>query len=170
MKKIGITGESGFIGTVLRETLRLTDAVHIPFQREFFGDRNAMCGFVSQCDAVVHLAAVSRSQDPQAMYETNMRLTACLADAAEQSRNKPHIYFGSTTHEAKDTLYHASKRDGRRLLETSGANTATRSQHFLCRIVSAPMGVLSGILSFRLSASCVPPEKSRKGFPMIPWS
>ena len=121
MKKIGITGESGFIGTVLRETLRLTDAVHIPFQREFFGDRNAMCGFVSQCDAVVHLAAVSRSQDPQAMYETNMRLTACLADAAEQSRNKPHIYFGSTTHEAKDTLYHDSKRDGRRLLETSGA-------------------------------------------------
>ncbi len=55
------------------------------------------------------------------MYETNMRLTACLADAAEQSRNKPHIYFGSTTHEAKDTLYHASKRDGRRLLENSGA-------------------------------------------------
>ena len=70
MKKIGITGESGFIGTVLRETLRLTDAVHIPFQREFFGDRNAMCGFVSQCDAVVHLAAVSRSQDPQAMHSS----------------------------------------------------------------------------------------------------
>ena len=167
MKKIGITGESGFIGTVLRETLRLTDAVHIPFQREFFGDWNAMCGFVSQCDAVVHLAAVSRSQDPQAMYETNMRLTACLADAAEQSRNKPHIYFGSTTHEAKDTLYHASKRDGRRLLETSGAKYG-----YAVTTLFMPncMGVLSGILSFRLSASCVPPEKSRKGFPMIPWS
>lgn len=170
MKKIGITGESGFIGTVLRETLRLTDAVHIPFQREFFGDRNAMCGFVSQCDAVVHLAAVSRSQDPQAMYETNMRLTA----VSRTRRNSPgtnRTFISApprTKQKIRSTMLQSATADV--CWKTAAQNTATRSQHFLCRIVSAPMGVLSGILSFRLSASCVPPEKSRKGFPMIPWS
>lgn len=127
MKRIGITGAEGWIGTHLRETLRLHSEEYVPFRREWFEQKEQLTGFLSRCDAVVHLAAVSRSPNPQEMYATNMRLTAALAEAAADTEPKPHIFFASTTHDAKETPYHASKRDGRKLLEEFGARHGFRT-------------------------------------------
>ena len=59
MLKIGITGQTGFIGTHLFNFLALQkEVVLVPFKDEYFQDSNKLGTFVSECDAVVHLAAM----------------------------------------------------------------------------------------------------------------
>ena len=69
MIKIGVTGQAGFVGNHLYTTLSLDDTVSlIPFERNFFEDPSKLQGFVSQCDAIVHLAAMNRHEDQEVIY------------------------------------------------------------------------------------------------------
>jgi len=72
MIKIGITGQAGFIGTHLSNFLNLKkDEVRlVPFEDRFFTKQYDLEEFVKECDAIVHLAALNRHNDPQAIYET----------------------------------------------------------------------------------------------------
>lgn len=115
---VGITGQSGFIGMHLYASLRLEEDIKlVDFNRGWFESPSLMKSFIESCDCIVHLAAVSRSDDPKSMYDSNMQMVMSLAAAAESSGRNISILFASTTHESRDTLYHASKRDGRKLLE-----------------------------------------------------
>ncbi len=115
---VGITGQSGFIGQNLYNFLGMQrNIARIPFDKDFFLDTIKLQRFVAQCDVIIHLAAVSRHADGQFMYDTNMQLVQQLIDAMNAAGVKPHVLFASTTHESRDGLYHASKRDGRRLLD-----------------------------------------------------
>lgn len=118
MIKVGITGQSGFIGTHLFNTLGLHPNTfeRIPCQDDFFQDEKKLQEFVSQCDAIVHLAAMNRHGDPQVIYETNIRLVKQLIDACEATGARPHILFSSSTQEERDNLYGKSKKEGRELL------------------------------------------------------
>ena len=116
--KIGITGAEGFIGRNFREFLGgHKETVVIPCPKEAFDSATKLRNFVACCDVVVHFAAISRHADAQHMYDTNMGLVRKLITAMEAEEVTPHVLFASTTHAAKDTLYHASKRDGRKLLD-----------------------------------------------------
>ena len=115
---VGITGQNGFIGNHLFNYLnRQSDIELKSFTKEYFNDAAALRWFVASCDVIVHLAAISRHPDGQFMYDANMQLTRQLIAALEAEHATPKILFASTTHENRDTLYHASKRDGLRLLE-----------------------------------------------------
>ncbi|WP_340102826.1 polysaccharide biosynthesis C-terminal domain-containing protein [Rhodohalobacter sp. 8-1] len=118
MKKVGITGQSGFIGTHLANTIRLLpdEFKLIPFEKEWFKNEKALASFVAECDCIVHLAAVNRHGDPQVIYDTNVELVESLIDALETSGTAPQIIFSSSSQEEKDNLYGKSKRDGRRKL------------------------------------------------------
>ncbi|MGN6531098.1 MAG: NAD-dependent epimerase/dehydratase family protein, partial [Ginsengibacter sp.] len=76
MKKIGITGQNGFIGKHLYNTLGLfaNEFERINFKKEFFENDDSLDSFVSECDVIVHLAAMNRHNDPQVIYETNTGL------------------------------------------------------------------------------------------------
>jgi UDP-2-acetamido-2,6-beta-L-arabino-hexul-4-ose reductase len=112
--RIGITGQDGFIGTHLYNFLRVqTDVERIPFLKEYFQDESRLRNFVSQCDVIVHLAGMSRNDDMQLLYDANIELVRKLIDAMDAERVKPHVLFGSTTHEPRGNIYHQSKRDGR---------------------------------------------------------
>ena len=56
MLKIGITGQKGFVGTHLYNTLGLQPEKfeRIPFERSFFDNENVLDAFVNQCDVIVH--------------------------------------------------------------------------------------------------------------------
>ncbi|MCF3107515.1 NAD-dependent epimerase/dehydratase family protein [Niabella sp. CC-SYL272] len=118
MKKIGITGQEGFIGKHLYNTLNLykEEFEVIPFYRNYFDDAMLLDAFVSQCDAIVHLAAMNRHDNPEHIYETNVKLVDLLIDALERTGSKPHVLFSSSSQEEKENRYGQSKKDGRQLL------------------------------------------------------
>jgi UDP-2-acetamido-2,6-beta-L-arabino-hexul-4-ose reductase len=133
MLKIGITGQAGFVGTHLFNTLGLYPAKfsRIPFEDEFFQDNLILENFVSKCDVVVHLAAMNRHNDPQVIYETNIGLVNKLIAACEATSAVPHILFSSSTQEERDNLYGKSKKEGRQLLENWALKTKLNSQGLL---------------------------------------
>lgn len=125
MIKVGITGQAGFMGTHLFNYLGLKkDTITlIPFADDFFNSTAKLEQFVSQCDTIVHLAAMNRHGDPQVIYDTNIALVNKLIAALERTQSKAHVLFSSSTQEERDNLYGQSKRDGRKLL----ANWAKRN-------------------------------------------
>jgi UDP-2-acetamido-2,6-beta-L-arabino-hexul-4-ose reductase len=119
MIKIGITGQAGFVGTHLYNTLGLLPEkfTRMAFEDVFFQNNHILEDFVSQCDVIVHLAAMNRHNDPQVIYETNVELVNKLIDACEETKSTPHILLSSSTQEERDNLYGRSKKKGRELLE-----------------------------------------------------
>jgi UDP-2-acetamido-2,6-beta-L-arabino-hexul-4-ose reductase len=117
--KVGITGQSGFLGTHLYNELGLFpeqfDRVH--FKKSYFNDLSLLANFVEKCDVIVHLAAVNRSTDDDKLYNINVGLVHNLIDVAIQKNVKPHIIFSSSTQEKYDNPYGQSKLEGRRLFE-----------------------------------------------------
>ena len=118
MLRIGITGQSGFVGTHLYNELGLLlDVVRVPFEDDFFQSEVRLQAFVKQCDVIVHLAAMNRHDDLEVLYQTNIVLCKQLITAMEATNSTPHVLFSSSTQEERDNLYGKSKRDGRELLE-----------------------------------------------------
>lgn len=119
MLKIGITGQPGFVGTHLYNTLGLSpnQFERIPFEDAFFSDDKKLKVFVQSCDTIVHLAAMNRHSDPEVLYQTNIGLVRQLIAACEETQATPHILFSSSTQEERDNLYGKSKKEGRKLLE-----------------------------------------------------
>lgn len=115
MLKTGITGQQGFIGTALYRFLdeEAPEVKLIPWKKDYFKNPRTLAAFVAECDVIVHLAGMSRHDDEELLYQVNMELVDKLLEAAGTCATPPHIIFGSTTHEAKGTRYHCSKRDGR---------------------------------------------------------
>lgn len=143
MLKVGITGQSGFIGTHLFNFLGLKkdEIILIPFEDRFFADDDMLRKFVSECDAIVHLAAVNRHGDHEFIYDTNLKLIKKLLEAAgANDRMKPHILFSSSTQEELDNLYGRSKRDGRVLIERWARQNEARFTAFIIPNVFGPFG------------------------------
>ena len=119
MIKVGITGQSGFVGTHLYNTLGLYpgEFERVPFEDDYFVDVERLKTFVKSCDVIVHLAAVNRHTDVHVLYETNMRLVKQLIEAMEATNSRPYVLFSSSIQEERDNEYGRSKSDGRKLLE-----------------------------------------------------
>jgi len=119
MLRIGITGQSGFIGTHLWNTLGLYPDrfAGVAFEDAWFGQKEALEAFVRGCDTIIHLAAMNRHNDPQELYATNIGLVKAIIEACEATGSTPHIIFASSTQEQRDNLYGKSKKEGRLLFE-----------------------------------------------------
>lgn len=118
MIKIGITGQEGFVGTHLYNTLGLFPDRYqrVFYDISFFQDAKKLELFVSQCDVVIHLAAMNRHPDPEILYQTNINLVHQLISALEKTNSKAHVLFSSSSQEEKNNLYGKSKKEGRELL------------------------------------------------------
>lgn len=116
--KIGITGQEGFIGKHLYNTLGLSNDtfVRVDFNKNNFNSPALLDEFVKQCDVIVHLAAKNRHNDPEVIYNTNIELVNKLISSFENTKSKPHVIFSSSTQEEKENSYGKSKKNGRILL------------------------------------------------------
>ena len=142
MIKVGITGQAGFVGTHLFNTLGLSpdSFQRIPFEDAYFQDDKKLKDFVVQCDAIVHLAAMNRHNDPQVIYETNIGLVKQLISACELTKSTPHILFSSSTQEERNNLYGKSKKEGRQLLEKWADENNAQFTGFIIPNVFGPFG------------------------------
>lgn len=118
MKKIGITGQNGFVGKHLYNTLGLfsEEFEKVEFQKNFFDNESQLDDFVSKCDVIVHLAALNRHESEQTIYDTNVGLAHKLVDSLKRTGSKAHVMISSSTQEERDNLYGKSKKEGREAL------------------------------------------------------
>jgi len=133
MKKVGITGQNGFVGQHLYNSLGLSpeEFKRIEFQRDFFDSPNDLDSFVKECDVIVHLSALNRHNDPEVIYQTNIDLVKRLVASMERLDFKGQVIISSSTQEDKDNLYGKSKRQGRELL----AQWAISNQAGFCGMI-----------------------------------
>ena len=118
MKRIGITGQSGFIGTHLAAYVASrNDTELVPFDDSFFQDELRLREFVHDCDVIVHLAAASRMPNEEALYQLNVGLVQQVIDAMEVENVRPLVLFSSSIHEMRDTAYGRAKLEGRKRFE-----------------------------------------------------
>ena len=142
MLKIGITGQAGFVGTHLYNTLGLfpEEFERIDFQKEYFEDPNQLNEFVAQCDVIVHLAAMNRHNDPQVIYDTNIGLVEKLIQSLDQTKSKAHVLFSSSSQEERDNLYGKSKKEGRELMMNWAEKAAGKFTGMIIPNVFGPFG------------------------------
>lgn len=113
--KVGITGQSGFIGTHLADYVtQRADTELIPFEDGYFADMQKLRQFVRSCDVIVHLAAASRMPSEDELYNLNVGLVQQVIDAMESEKVTPLVMFSSSTHETRDTAYGRAKLECRK--------------------------------------------------------
>jgi len=142
MLKVGITGQNGFVGLHLYNTLGLDTEVfeRIHFQRSFFDNDTDLDRFVSKCDVIVHLAALNRHEDQNVIYETNVQLVKKLVASLERTDSAAHIIMSSSSQEEKDNLYGKSKKEGRELLVDWAKNSKGKFSGLVIPNVFGPFG------------------------------
>jgi UDP-2-acetamido-2,6-beta-L-arabino-hexul-4-ose reductase len=142
MLKIGITGQAGFVGQHLFNTIGLQPEKYerILFQRSFFENASELELFVSKCDVIVHLAAKNRHNDPQVIFDTNIDLVSKLISALTNIKSKAQVLFSSSTQEEKGNLYGKSKKEGRELLAAWAKKSGGKATGMIVPNVFGPFG------------------------------
>lgn len=139
--KIGITGQSGFIGTHLKIFLSLQKGYEtVPFKDEFFDNTQDLEQFVQNCDVIVHLAGVNRHASPQYVYDKNVELAQKLVHACEATSAKPHILFASSIQEERDNEFGNAKKKARELFDAWATKSGGISTGMLVPNVFGPFG------------------------------
>ena len=113
---IGITGQNGFIGWHLSQTIKYifpVDFKLIPFDRNFFYDKESLDRFTSNCDCIVHLAGVNRDSDEKNIKKTNIELSVKLIESFERIKFTGKLIFSSSYQEEIKSLYGISKKEAR---------------------------------------------------------
>jgi len=142
MKKIGITGQGGFIGYHLYQTLNIykDEFALVDFKKSYFNEPLKLNNFVSSCDVIIHLAALNRHNEPEVIYETNVSLVKNLVKALERTKSKAHLIISSSTQEERDNLYGKSKKEGRKLLSEWSKQNNSRLSGLIIPNVFGPFG------------------------------
>jgi UDP-2-acetamido-2,6-beta-L-arabino-hexul-4-ose reductase len=143
MKKIGITGQNGFVGYHLYQQIKYTreDFELVDFKRSYFEDEKKLDHFVKQCDVIVHLAAVNRHESIEKLYEINVSLAQRLIDSLNRTAAKPHVIISSSTQEERDNLYGASKKEARNLFSNWSNQTDSSFTGLIIPNVFGPFGL-----------------------------
>lgn len=142
MIRIGITGQDGFVGQHLYNTLGLypEEFERVEYSRNFFENQELLNEFVNKCDVIVHLAAMNRHNDPQIIYDTNIGLVKKLITALDAKEATTHVLFSSSSQEERDNLYGKSKKDGRALLSNWSAASGGKFTGLIVPNVFGPFG------------------------------
>lgn len=113
--KVGITGQSGFVGTNLYNAIGEYPEKYerIPFEDTFWKDESVLRNFVKQCDVIFHLACLVRSSKPSAVYDTNIMLGNQLLNAMIQEDVHPCVLFASSVQEFDENEYARCKKETR---------------------------------------------------------
>jgi UDP-2-acetamido-2,6-beta-L-arabino-hexul-4-ose reductase len=106
--KVLVTGAKGFIGKNLCLSLQAKGYEVFPFDIDSSDDD--LKKYVSEADAIVHLAGVNRPLNPQEFVDGNVNFTKKLLDLVAASGTQAPILFSSSTQAALDNPYGHSKK------------------------------------------------------------
>lgn len=96
MKKILLTGASGFIGSALHEALKKDNEVLVLDRKEVsFDNTEKLISLCKRIDVIVHFGGLTRGTVPE-LVEANVLNTTRLAQSAIQSGRDIHFIFASS--------------------------------------------------------------------------
>lgn len=142
MKRVGITGQSGFIGSHLYNTLSLTKEKYqlVEFKKNYFNDSASLDLFVAECDIIVHLAAVNRHPNAEIIFNDNIKLALKLTESLNRTGSKANVIFSSSTQEESDNVYGRAKKKAREILAKSAKERGTKFTGLIIPNVFGPFG------------------------------
>jgi UDP-2-acetamido-2,6-beta-L-arabino-hexul-4-ose reductase len=108
MKKILVTGASGFIGKNLCVALRRMNCEVLEFNR--LGSPELLAGYAAAADLVYHLAGVNRPKNEAEFTEGNVTLTHTLCRIFERAGRRTPLVLSSSIQAAADNSYGRSKK------------------------------------------------------------
>jgi UDP-2-acetamido-2,6-beta-L-arabino-hexul-4-ose reductase len=143
MLKIGVTGEKGFIGSHLVNTLKLYKTKYelVPFEKNFFKNKKKLIEFIKKCNVIVHLAALNRHKSDKVIVNTNILLVNKLIDALIISKSNVQVIFSSSSQEACQNSYGNSKKNGREKFVEWAKNSNNSFVGMLIPNVFGPFGL-----------------------------
>lgn len=119
MKRVLVTGASGFLGLNLGEALRRRDRDEVRFW-DRSRPREALVQELGGADAVVHLETLYRATDEAEFNEVNALLTRFVVETLEAAGRTIPVIYGSSTQAANESAYGRSKRFAEECLEGYG--------------------------------------------------
>jgi UDP-2-acetamido-2,6-beta-L-arabino-hexul-4-ose reductase len=139
MLNIGITGNSGFIGKNLSLVIKRypTSFNLIKFDKSYFKDLELLNQFVTKCDVIVHLAALSRHPNKGCLYNNNVQITKTLIKVMTDQKVKPYVIFTSSIHDKSNSEYGRSKLFEYNILKSWAQKTKS---NFSCLVLSNVFG------------------------------
>ena len=110
--KITITGQEGFIGYHLYNTLKFNYPSFelLDFEKNSFNDATILDEIISSVDIIVHLAGVNRSENQNDILDKNLFLTKQLLNSIERTKFKGKLIFASSIQCTDDNPYGISKK------------------------------------------------------------
>lgn len=119
--RIFITGAEGFIGKNL--VVRLGECPDFEVIKGIRSDSDDnLRDKLSKADAVIHLAAENRPENPADFVIGNIQLTDTICQLINELGLKVPILFSSSTQATQDNDYGRSKRQAEAIIETYGAS------------------------------------------------
>ena len=121
--KLAITGQEGFIGSHLYNTIRhkRKDIQLVDFSKDFFDKDKSIDSVLNNVDIIVHLAGVNRHDDPSFLYNQNIKLSQKILDSIKRVGFTGHLIFASSTQENEDNPYGNAKKTSRKLFDKESA-------------------------------------------------
>ena len=110
MLRIGITGANGFLAWHFRAFLHSRQNIRVSLaDRSTFADPDKLKAFVSDVDAIAHVAGTNRGSESE-ILEGNLLPARQLVAACETAGVHPHVLFANSTQHARNTAYALAKR------------------------------------------------------------
>lgn len=133
--RIALTGATGFVGRAVLQEIsaglevtalarRVPDdapAAGMRFVQGDLADRTALAALTERAYAVIHVAGLTRTLDPEAFEDVNVLGTQTLIEAARASGVRRFVFVSSlAAREPELSAYGASKRRAEVLVQASG--------------------------------------------------
>ena len=110
--KIVITGQEGFIGYHLYNTLkyRFSSYELIDFKKPYFQNPKHIDKIILNVDAIIHLAGVNRAANEEDILEKNLFMTEELINSIARTGFSGKLLFASSIQQKNDSKYGISKK------------------------------------------------------------
>ena len=101
MKKVTITGASGFVGTALQNMFTQNGYEVIAIQRTQLKDESVLLSIVEGSYAIINLAGANiinrwSEEYKKLLYSSRLDTTKAIVNAIQKSQNKPKIFFSTS--------------------------------------------------------------------------
>jgi len=115
--KLAITGQDGFIGFHLYNTIKIKcpEIEIVKFQKDFFKNDDKIDQLIKGVDVIVHLAGLNRAEDQDFLFNQNLLLANKIIQSIKRVNFQGKVIFASSIQEDLDNAYGKAKKKSREL-------------------------------------------------------